>query len=106
MDKMSMSDSTFSYSKATAIVDPLGSIQFLAWDCLRLVDEVRIASIYAAAPPIFDWKNSLERDLDAEMNEGQVLAQERLPKKIESLRKRLHTLKELAARALNEEAFP
>jgi hypothetical protein len=40
------------------------------------------------------------------MNEGQVLAQERLPKKIESLRKRLHTLKELAARALNEEAFP
>ena len=40
------------------------------------------------------------------MSAERPLAQERLPKKIESLRKRLHTLKELAARALNEEAFP
>jgi hypothetical protein len=101
-----MSDSTFSYSKATAIVDPLGAIQYLAWDCLRLVDDVRVASIYSASPPVFDWKNPLERDLEDEMSAERPLAQERLPKKIESLRKRLHTLKELAARALNEEAFP
>lgn len=97
---------SFSFLKASELVGPLGSLQFLAWDCLRLLDDVRISAIYASDPPPLNWKDPIERSMEKELDAERSRARDNLPLRMATLRRKLKALKDFAGETLDEEAFP
>ena len=97
---------TFSFAKASRLVEPLGAIQFAAWDALRLVDDVRISAIYASDPPPLDWKDPIQRALENDLEKERPKAKHALPRRMVALRRRLRALREMVDQALVEEAIP
>jgi len=97
---------TFSFAKAASLVGPVGEIQFVAWDALRLLDDVRVSAFYAAKAPSFDWRDPLERSIEKDLDDERSVARLEVSSRMVAVRKRLRNLRDLVEKALVEEAIP
>lgn len=97
---------TFSFAKASSLVGPVGEIQFVAWDALRLLDDVRVSAFYAAKAPPFDWRDPLERSIEKDLDDERPVARLEVSSRMVAVRKRLRYLRGLVEKTLVEEAIP
>ena len=97
---------TFSFAKAEQMIEPLGEIQFRAWQALSKIDSVRISAIYGADAPPLDWRDPIQRGLERDLEQERPVARLEISAHMVSLRETLRSLRDLAAKTLDEEAIP